>query len=713
MTHSSLMATAMLIASSVPTLSGAQTFTYGNFDPDSGTCAITAYDGTDTEILTIPDFYSHENKTYNVTRVEADVFHGLPSLTTVNIGHNLATIGDTKYSLGATLNFYDCPQLTRFVVRASNPCFSATRDGILTDKDGTTILLVPSHVATNDGLLQLPASTMHIGTEAFRGVNTVSTLHLNAALFLINWNGGLNAAPSLCKFTVDPGNSCFHVTSSGLLVEFRSTAQKDQVSIISLPPKSGTVTLSIPNSVVIGDTEYPVTAVEEKAMSNHPTLTSVIVPVTVEKLLDEAFARCPSLSKLTIHGTDVRLSEGLARDCPLLEEVAMTKAPGYVELAAFKNCHSLKKFPFHASTQFQGDSIFYDTGFDKVVFEAGEWQSFFDRGHGMFANCRNLRLIDFSAVTLPLPPAKRRKVDFPEGFATGCPQLATIIFPPESRLLEGAFEGTPSLLKIVIQNFVNSNGNLLTYPTPASPELYAVTRNTYPRVKMPISNLFSKDSPELSPTIYCDAWTLHVHAYDSETGEPTDSWYYNPYYIPNATYYLPGGALGNYDAAPAASRHEMYSIHISPTYNNGTRIACRPLVDGVVMDDAEVGYSKVSFPDDGVIETTAPFSTLSEIKVSYTVNGVKMGTTYPSEALSGLSETDAISIDTSLAVTVAGRTAKLSHIATWNVTDMHGRVMASGHGSEADLSALHAGFYIINAHTADTSITTKIRLYGI
>ena len=713
MTHFSLVATAMLIAASVPTLSGAETFTYGNFDHDARTCAITAYDGADIESLTIPSIYKLEDTTYKVSKVEADVFHDLPSLTVVNIGPHLASIGYSD-KLGSPRNFYSCPNLKLFAVDPSNQHLSVTSEGILVDNPAS-ILIVPPHVATKGGLLQLPALMTRIGDDAFNGVSTVTTLSLGKDLAWIMNNGGLNKATSLKKFHIAPDNPNFTVIDDALLIKKYSS--EGNAEVVSLAPCADITRLQIPASVTIAGKSHDISRFVGSACANCRNITSAVIDAPVSFLIGNTFYNCPVLREISFtQDFPCTIPSNFARDCPALREVSLPTPPVHISNSAFKGCRSLIRFPFNASTVLFGDSIFAGTGFDKVVIEgtiaSGDMRRF---PSATFAECRNLETIDMSAIQFENEPDNDMHFDyclFEKGFAADTPRLKTFIAPRRSIMSRDIFGTSCDLRKIVLQNFdCSSKYAPFTYYADASPVLYAVTRNTWRQIKNPIGWLFAA-SPDvtLTPTVYCDAWKMVSPAYDSSSGLEIGT-NLNPYYIPGATYYIPALASSNYKDVPEERLHEMFSI-IPTAANDGksTRLECRPLIDGLEFK-AIYFKSKSYFPIGGIVELPdKPYEvSWSTIEVEYWVNDVLMKTTYSSAGvIFNQAGADDILADTSITVRLDGRHAVFNTAVEYTLTDIRGRVLARGEGQDADMSALPSGIYIINAHNPQDSITRKI-----
>lgn len=705
-----------MAAASTVTLSAAGTFKYGSYNSKAKTCAITAYEGDDTKTITIPDKHKHDGVAYTVTAVNDSVFIGLKSLTTVNIGPYLTRIGKSGTIYDAT-NFIDCPNLKKFSVDAKNPNFASSPGGILTCESQLEIYRVPPKISATNGVLNLSERAAHINKGAFRGVTTVTTLNLRRVSGIIN-NGGLNDAPNLKKITVDSENEILSVTESGLLVELYF----ENAYIVSLPPKSAATSIKIPTTISRKDGKSNVCRIETKAFANCTNLESVSLPSTLTEIESDAFAGsgitglsipaktetlgdgmlagCSNLTKIIFNSKKPYLPNNFARGSRKLTTLTFKNGvPTSMRQSAFKNCTSLTSFPFNA-VQTVADSVFANTGFKKVVFEKNANRGGWAGSTGLFSGCRELTKIDMSA---------EEAETIRKGFASHCPKLATILFPTSVTIHKQTFGINNNLTKIVLGNFTLPDGPVFGYSEDASPSLYIVTKKTWPDLITPLGGLLKPSSgAKITPRVYTDAWTL-VKEY-SHPDYPGD----NTSPIKGATIYIPALASDNYKRYAKSSKvTEMFTLSLTRS-GSKTRLEYRPVVSGVKFSSINLGNgSSITLNPEGAVKTVdIPYSDIKTVTLSYSVNGVEMMTRYPKSAFNNMqTDIDDVTDGAALQLHLDGRLARFGNEAAYTVAGINGIVVLSGEGTEADLSQLPAGIYIINACGGQSSITEKIALH--
>ena len=90
-----------------------------------------------------------------VTSIGEDAFYGCSGLTSIIIPNSVTSIGSSAFD--------GCTSLTNINVSESNSAFASV-DGILYDKNKTTIVLVPKSI---QGAVSIPDSMTSIGSSAF------------------------------------------------------------------------------------------------------------------------------------------------------------------------------------------------------------------------------------------------------------------------------------------------------------------------------------------------------------------------------------------------------------------------------------------------------------------------------------------------------------------------------------------------------------------
>jgi hypothetical protein len=176
-----------------------------------------------------------------VVAIEGDAFDRHPEITSITIPASVIRIGADLNS--AEDAFDGCAGLTDITVAEENEIYSS-EDGVLFDKDKTTLLLCPEG---KSGSYTIPASVTAIVLAAFEGCGRLTGVTIP--------------------------NS---VTSIGELAFAKST---------------GLTSVIIPNSV---------TSIEAQAFVNCEGLTSIIIPNSVTYIGGNAFAGCTRLTSVTV-----------------------------------------------------------------------------------------------------------------------------------------------------------------------------------------------------------------------------------------------------------------------------------------------------------------------------------------------------------------------------------------------------------------------------
>ena len=102
---------------------------------------------------------------------------------------------------------------------------------------------------------------------------------------------------------------------------------------------SGNVT--IPASVTIGDTTYPVTKINAYAFSNCDGLTEVTIPASVTEIGDHAFENCTALSALELPAELTEVGSAAFEGCTAITQVNIPAGVTEIKIWAFQNCTSL------------------------------------------------------------------------------------------------------------------------------------------------------------------------------------------------------------------------------------------------------------------------------------------------------------------------------------------------------------------------------------
>lgn len=408
--------------------SQAITWKYDNLDVDKGTCRLASWSGKEPSsgVLKLHSTYTKDGMTYRVTEIACGALNGFKSVTQIEIPASIVQIGysESDMLVRDVYNFYGCPKLKKFVVAADNEKYASTGAGLLVSKSGAVLYKVPQALSVTNGKLSMSSSVEYVAPMAFAGNTTIKTLVLSKNLARMDDDAGCFEMPSLAEISISTSNTRFS-TVDGVL--FSASGK----TLIACPPAKTGTSFSVPAGT---------TAISDRAFANNRNLTSVTLPSSLKSLGvssfaraqklsaikipagvtaigDSVFQRCPKLAKITL-GSSVELPHYFAYACKSLTQViGASKAPVKVSWSAFNHCQSLVSFPFSASTDLFGDSIFADCGFSSVVFNDDALTAKSRTGFFTFADCKNLKKIDLSSVRCDNPAYD---YSFAPGTAEGC-----------------------------------------------------------------------------------------------------------------------------------------------------------------------------------------------------------------------------------------------------------------------------------------------------
>lgn len=256
------------------------------------------------------------------------------ALATVDLPDSLRTIGMQAFFntsitsahipasvVGIGIQAFDnfMPVIQGMTVDASNSTY-ASRDGVLFDKSGRTLISHPSartgSYTVPDGVtrietgafmvsqlseIQLPDSLESIGDSAFLGCENLTSLHLPARVRSIDGHNVFATCPQL-RLTVSPENTHISVIDDILY--------GDQSLIYCPSWKTGSVT--VPDNV---------TAIVDFGFSYCSQVTEILLPEGLDSIGSQAFLNCGALTTISLPASLTWLSAAAFDGCHGLESI--------------------------------------------------------------------------------------------------------------------------------------------------------------------------------------------------------------------------------------------------------------------------------------------------------------------------------------------------------------------------------------------------------
>ena len=318
-------------------------------DTDTGVLEITGTgDMTNwSSYLSVP-WYSYQlsittvNIGNSVTSIGDWAFYGCYSLTSVIIGNSVTSIG---YSA-----FNRCDSLTSITIPDS---VTSIEHGAFIFCDSLTSITIPDSVTSIGydafyGCYSLTSVTIgnsvtSIGSYAFEDCTSLTSITIPDSVTSIG-NGVFSGCDGLTSITVDSDNQYYSSDSYGVLFN------KDKTILIQYPIGNTRTSYTVPNSI---------TSVGDSAFDGCLNLTTITIPDSVTSIGNSAFYCCYSLTNVTIGDSVTSIGRFVFFSCYNLASVKISDSVTSIGECAFKNCYSLTSITIPDSVTSIGDDAFY------------------------------------------------------------------------------------------------------------------------------------------------------------------------------------------------------------------------------------------------------------------------------------------------------------------------------------------------------------------
>jgi BspA type Leucine rich repeat region (6 copies) len=338
----------------------------------------------DLTSLTIPN---------GVTSVGTSAFSGCTGLTAVSIPSSVTSLGFEPFA--------DCNNLTFITVSPQNTAYSNNVDGLLFDKNQTTLIECPSGLVgsyvfpVNSTLttignyafagcsllygITLPSSVTTIETGAFAGCYELQQMAIPANVISIASDAFDNCF-DLFSFTVDSANSNYSSTDGVLF-------NKNQSALLAYPMKKSDSSYVVPAGVItIGQNSFynctnltsvtipsSVTGIGDGAFYECTGLTNIVIGSGVTSIGQSAFGNCYGLTGVTIPNGVITIKTSAFNDCIRLKSVTIPNSVTTMGAFVFENCDSLQSVVFLGDAPTVGSSLFsFTPSFFTVHYVSGK-----------------------------------------------------------------------------------------------------------------------------------------------------------------------------------------------------------------------------------------------------------------------------------------------------------------------------------------------------
>jgi len=212
------------------------------------------------------------NIPFSVTNIGISAFWGCTGLTSITIPSSVISIGDYA--------FKNCTGL--ITVDSNNPNYSS-KDGVLFNKNPTTLIQCPISIKGNYNIL---SSVTSIGNVAFYGCTGLTSIVIPSSVTSIGRDAFVGCTGLLAVDSNNPNYS----SKDGVLFN------KNLTTLIQSP-------ISVMGNYVIPSS---VTSIEALAFSDCTGLTSITIPSSVTSIGNFAFSSCTGL--ITVDSNNAKYS---------------------------------------------------------------------------------------------------------------------------------------------------------------------------------------------------------------------------------------------------------------------------------------------------------------------------------------------------------------------------------------------------------------------
>jgi len=360
----------------------------------TGPSTVAVGDGNDPAVdvstagaLEIPATVEHNGTTYTVTALSWGAFYGCAALTSVTIPEGITDILPSTFHECTALETVALPSTLLTIQNyAFNGCSALTTinlpEGLVSIGNfsfqrctSLTTLTLPSTLTSMErsfeectGLTHVYSNIMTpfaIGAFWFINSDCVLTVPLGMRDAYINcsgWGDGTGEASKVFASVVEDDQAVVK-TIEGVPVRYTLDAKtmtatigrKENTGNTRAIPQDTKGSVTFPETIEYLGKTYTVNRLGYHACDSCQSITSVVLPSTVENYVEAGFRYCTSLKNAVIPVASNQMFMG----CKALEEVTFVGKPTYIGPTSFYGCSALKSISLPEGITSIGNGAFH------------------------------------------------------------------------------------------------------------------------------------------------------------------------------------------------------------------------------------------------------------------------------------------------------------------------------------------------------------------